>query len=141
VPGDSMAGVGGHAAHDGDEGAFGHIVAIVDGAAVADGGKQLVVLGLVEVVLFAFVAPDAGVALDEHAAAALAEVGEAFGAIDVAAHVADAAGHLAAVADELGFVGVFIDDGKMVVDVAVFGARADLPPAEADGFGGIFALE
>ena len=43
-------------------------------------------------------------------------------------------GMLPAVAEELGPVGVFIDDGEMIVDVAVLRPGAHLPAAEADGF-------
>src|SRR5262249_10582488 len=53
LPGDDLAGVGGHAAHDGQEAAVGHPLAVVDGLAGPDAGEQLVVLVLVHVVLVA----------------------------------------------------------------------------------------
>ena len=57
VPGDRLAGVGGHAAHDRQQRALGHVLAVVDRLAAADAGEQLVVLGLVDVVVRAVVGP------------------------------------------------------------------------------------
>src|ERR1035438_9118341 len=47
LPGDFLAGVGGHAAHDSHERAVRHPLAIVDRPAVADAGEQFIVLVLI----------------------------------------------------------------------------------------------
>src|SRR5271157_5474013 len=49
-PGDLLAGVGGHAAHDCQQRAPGHVLAVVDRPAAADAGEELVMLRLVDVV-------------------------------------------------------------------------------------------
>src|SRR5689334_15530140 len=51
VPTDDLAGVGGHAAHDRQQGAARHVGAVIDRVARADRGEELVVLGLVHVEL------------------------------------------------------------------------------------------
>ena len=94
-----MAGVGGHAAHDGDQRAASHVLAVVERLAVADAGEQLVVLGLVHLVFRAVENPFAG-GLDAHAFAALGELCSAFRAEDLSADVVLAADLLPAVAEE-----------------------------------------
>ena len=44
IPGDLLAGVGGHAAHDREQRAGGHALAVVHRLVLADGGEQQVVL-------------------------------------------------------------------------------------------------
>ena len=56
------------------------------------------------------------------------------------AHVVLAARLLPAVADELRAVGVLVDHGEMVVDLAVLRAGEHLPAAHADGLDGILLL-
>src|SRR5271166_6518835 len=56
-PGDLLAGVGGHAAHDRQQRAPGHVLAVVDRPAAADTGEELVMLRLVNVVMGAVVVP------------------------------------------------------------------------------------
>src|SRR5579872_3298357 len=57
VPGDLLAGVGGHAAHHREKRACGHALAVVDGIVAANGGKQDVVFALVHVVFLAVPRP------------------------------------------------------------------------------------
>src|SRR4051812_32919742 len=57
IPANDLAGVSGHAAHDGEHGALGHAIAVVDGFAFADGGEEFVVLDLIHVGTFALEAP------------------------------------------------------------------------------------
>ena len=56
------------------------------------------------------------------------------------AHVVLAARLLPAIADELRPVGVFVDDGEMVVDVAVLRLGEHLPAAHADGLDRVLVL-
>ena len=56
------------------------------------------------------------------------------------AHVVLAARLLPAVAEEPGAVGVLVDDGEVVVDVAVLRAGAHLPAAHADGLDRVLLL-
>src|SRR5262249_35194090 len=51
LPGDRLAGIGGHPAHDRHERALAHPLAVVDRLARADAGEELVVLLLVHVAL------------------------------------------------------------------------------------------
>ena len=63
----------------------------------------------------------------------LHEVRSSLGADDVVADVHLAAVHLPAIGIDLRAVGVFEDDGVMIVDVAELLAGAHLPAADADG--------
>src|SRR5688572_23660351 len=57
LPRDRLARVSRHAAHDGEQRAFGHVIAVVDHFAIADADEQFFVLGVGLVVLLARVAP------------------------------------------------------------------------------------
>src|SRR5688572_20575060 len=57
VPRDSLPGIGGHAAHDGHQGALAHVTAVIDRFPGADAGEQFVVLGLLRDVLLATICP------------------------------------------------------------------------------------
>ena len=54
---DQCPGVAGHAAHDGQQRAVGHVDAVVDGLARADGGEQFLVLDVVHARLGPVVLP------------------------------------------------------------------------------------
>src|SRR5262249_48095094 len=107
LPGDRLAGVGGHAAHDGQERAPGHVLAVVERPAGADAGGELVVLGLVHVVRRPVVVDPgllACLVAQRDAAATLLDLGEAATADRPSAHVVGAAALLARVAGEPGAV-------------------------------------
>src|SRR5262249_17846038 len=136
LPGDDLAGVGGHAAHDGHERALGHPLAVVDGLARADAGEQLVVLDLVHVLGLGLGPPArlaGGRRPDLPHAAAGQDVAGAPGAEQVVGNVVGAAGLLAAVAEQLHAVGVLVNHRVVVEDVAELRAGAHLPAAGADG--------
>src|SRR5688572_29217935 len=57
VPGNRLAGIGGHAAHDSQQRAGGLALAIIDGLAVADSGEESVMFRLIHVDLLAFELP------------------------------------------------------------------------------------
>src|SRR5258705_2781662 len=129
VPGDALASVGGHSAHDGEQRRLGHALAVVDGFAFADGGEHFIVLGLVHVVFHAVPAP--GVFAFDLVAVAAVDGASAFGAVKIVEHAAFGAFLLAAREKAAGAVGVVVDDGKVIVDVAIGGVGALLAAAGA----------
>src|SRR5262249_14176274 len=138
VPGDDLAGVARHAAHDGHERAPGHPLAVVDRLAGADAGEQLVVLRLVHVVVEAGrlpVAPRPGAPdrVPHHVAGAP-------GAPHVVVDVVVAVVLLAAEAEQLDAALVLEDHGVVVEDVAALRLGAHLAAAHAAGPDGVLVL-
>ena len=107
------------------------------GLPLTDAGEQLVVLGLIHLVVRAVVDPSLPGACDPKALAAFGQLGPAPRAHHLGAHVVLAARLLPAIADELGPVGVFVNDGEMIVDLAVLRAGQHLPAPHAHGLDGV----
>jgi len=140
VPGDDLAGVGGHAAHDAHEGGVGGVFGIDAHFAGADVFEEGVVLELVGVLFVAIARAAGGLAVDEEAAAGV-EVDGAFEAVEMLADAAGAfAADLASLAEESEAVGVFELDGVVIKDGAIFFGAADLAPSLAGGFDWHLAL-
>src|SRR5258708_22530513 len=117
LPGDCLPGVRGHAASDGEQGALGHPDAVVDRLAVANGGEEFVVLGLVHFVFRAVIFP--GFFADNLMPVARA-IHNAFalGAGDVDRVIVGAADLLAAIVETARSVFLLINNGEVVVRIA-----------------------
>ena len=118
-PGDPLAGVGGHAAHDGGQVALGGGLQLVVGLALADRGDEVDVLLDVRVdVLGALVAPGRVLAPGAQRPLGVGQVDPALGADHVLADVVVAAGDLAGHRQHLHAARVLEVDREVVVDVA-----------------------
>ena len=134
VPSNLLTRISGHAPHDGEQSALGHVFSVVDWLAGSNAGEKFVVLGLVDVVVLSAIHPQIlALGVDGYSVASLGKTGSTGGSLDLGAHVAFATLHLAGVAVQLGPVVVFIDDGMMVEYVAVFFLRAHMPATHAYG--------
>src|SRR5579875_1754863 len=140
VPGDDLAGVGGHAPHDGHQRALGHPFAVVDRLAGADAGEQLVVLVLIHIIggritqrryrLPSF-------CLSRHDDAAWRTIGlnvaSPLGTHNVIGNIRGTADLLTASAEQLHAVFVFVNYTMVIENVPIERIRAYLPAAAADG--------
>ncbi len=140
VPGDDLAGVGGHAAHDAHEGGVSGVFGVVADLTGADVFEEGVVFELVGVLFVAVARAAEGLAVDEEAATGV-EVDGAFEAVEMLADAAGAfASDLAALAEEAEAVGVFELDSVVIEDGAIFFGAADLASSLAGGFDWHLAL-
>ena len=137
VPGDFLAAVGGFAAEDGGEGAFGDVLGLVDGLAFADAGD--------EVLVFLFVGVDGLFRWKRHLSPSLGSMMLAQLLVPLVPTTHSPTMSLQPLIWRawLNIVmpfGIFVLDGEVVEDVAVALAAAGLAAAEGgDGFDGVRA--
>src|SRR5512135_1066760 len=132
LPGDGLARVGRHPAHDGRQGALGDGLQLVERSAVANARDQVGVLLVVGVHVRAAVPP--GVRTADAPVLRRGVPGpRPLGAGDMLGDVVLAAVDLAAHAQDVDALGIFVVDREVVEDVAVGRAGADLAAAHADG--------
>src|SRR5262249_54486554 len=136
LPGDDLAGIRRHPAHDRQERALGHVRAVVDRLAPPDAGEERIVLGLEDVGRGAVVAPGPA-GLDPRATppGAAVQDGPPFRAQHPGANLVGAARLLPAGGEQLRPALILVGDREVVVDVAVFRPGPLLPAAGADSPG------
>src|SRR5262249_14619032 len=141
LPGDDLAGIRRHPAHDRQERALRHVRTVVDRLAPPDAGEERIVLGLEDVGRRAVVAPGPA-GLDPRAAPPAASVqgGPPLRAQHLGADLVGAAHLLPAGGQQLRPALVLVGDREVVIDMAVFRPGPLLPAAGADGPGRVTVL-
>src|SRR3954469_24945283 len=131
-PGDFLARIGGHAAHDRQQRAVRHADAIIDRLPLADAREELVMLVLIHVRRLVLAKLPGVLAFnDKRPAERPHDLRHAICAHEIIGIIAKTLFLLATGMKTAHTVRVFIDDRKMIEDVAVFRCRPDLPAAQS----------